>query len=51
VVPSSWRLLQAIAGLIEPTHQLRMSGVNEASRLGSMDRLGEGVVEEDVLDV
>jgi hypothetical protein len=48
VVPSSRRLLEAIEGFVEPAHQLRVSGVT--SGLAAIDRLGEGVVEEGVLD-
>jgi hypothetical protein len=51
VVPSSRRLLQAVEGLIEPAQQLRVSWVNEANRLGGIDRLNEGVMEEGVFDV
>jgi hypothetical protein len=51
VVPRSWRLLQAIEGLIEPAHQLRVRKVNEAGGLRAVDRLRESVVEEGVLDV
>jgi hypothetical protein len=46
VVPRSQRLW-----LIEPAHQLRVCGVNEAGRLRAVDGLGECVVEEGVLDV
>jgi hypothetical protein len=51
VVPHSRRLLQAVKGLVEPTHQLRVSSVNEADGLRAVDRLKEGAVEEGVLDV
>jgi hypothetical protein len=51
VVPRSWRLLQAIEGLIESAHQLRVRKVNEAGGLRAVDRLRESVVEEGVLDV
>ena len=51
MVSSSRRLLQAVEELVEPAHQLRVSGVNEAGGLGAVDRLGEGAVEEGVLDV
>jgi hypothetical protein len=37
VVPCSWRQLQAIEGLVEPTYQLRVSRVNEAGGLGAVD--------------
>jgi hypothetical protein len=46
VVPSSRCLLQAVEGLVESAHQLRVSRVNEVGRLEVVDRLGEGVVEE-----
>jgi hypothetical protein len=51
VVPRSQRLLQAIEGLVEPAHQLRVRGVNEAGGLRAVDSLGECAVEEGVLDV
>jgi hypothetical protein len=51
VVLCSWHLLEAVEGLVEPAHQLRVGGVNEASGLRAVDGLGEGVMEEDVLDV
>jgi hypothetical protein len=41
VVPRSRRLLHAIEGLVEPAHQLRVRGVNEAGRLRAVDGLGE----------
>jgi hypothetical protein len=43
VIPSSWRLLQTVEGLVEPTHQLRV-GL-------AVDHLCECAVEECVLDV
>jgi hypothetical protein len=51
VVPRTRRLLQAIEGLVEPSHQLRVSRVNIADGLRAVDRLGECTVEEGVLDV
>jgi hypothetical protein len=51
VVPPSRRLLQVEEGLVEPAHQLRVCGVNEADGLRAVDDLGECVVEEGVLDV
>jgi hypothetical protein len=45
VVPSPRRMLQALEGLFELTHKLRVSGVNEAGRLGAVDHLGECVIE------
>jgi hypothetical protein len=50
VVPRSRRLLQVIEGLVEPTHQLRVHGVNETSMLRVVDGLEECVVEEGVVD-
>jgi hypothetical protein len=41
VVPRSRRLLQVVKGLVEPTHQLRVRGVNEADRLRAVDSLRE----------
>jgi hypothetical protein len=51
VVARSWRLLQTVEGLVEPTHQLRVSRVNEAGGLRAVDYLGECVMEEGILDV
>jgi hypothetical protein len=51
VVTRSRRLLQAIEGLVESAHQLRVHGVNEASGLRAVDSLGECAIEEGVLDV
>jgi hypothetical protein len=51
VVLSSRRLLQAIEGPVEPTHQLRVSGVNEVGSLGAINRLDKGAIEESVLDI
>jgi hypothetical protein len=51
VVPRSWRLLQVVEGLVEPAHQLRVRGVNEAGGMRVVDGLGECAVEEGVLDV
>jgi hypothetical protein len=51
VVPRSRRLLQAVEGRVESTHQLRVHGVNEAGRLRAVDSLRECAVEEGVLDV
>jgi hypothetical protein len=41
VVPHSRRLLQAIEGLVELAHQVRVRGVNEADGLRAVDGLGE----------
>jgi hypothetical protein len=46
-----WCLLQAIEGLVKTTHQLKVSGLNKAGGLVSVDRLIENVVEEGVIDV
>jgi hypothetical protein len=51
VVARSWHLLQTVEGLVEPTHQLRVSRVNEAGGLRAVDYLGECVMEEGILDV
>jgi hypothetical protein len=51
VVPRSRRLLQAVEGLVELAHQLRVRGVNEAGGLRAVDSLRECAVEEDALDV
>jgi hypothetical protein len=34
-----------------PAHQLRVSRVNEVGALGTVDRLDEGVMEEDILNI
>jgi hypothetical protein len=51
VVPRSRCLLQAVEGLVESAHQLRVRGVNEAVGLRAVDDLGDCAVEEGVLDV
>jgi hypothetical protein len=51
VVQYSRRLLQAIGRIIEPTHQLRVSGVNEAGGLRAVDHIGECAVEEGDLHI
>jgi hypothetical protein len=51
VVPCSRRLFQAVEGLVEPAHQLRVRGVNEGSGLRAVDGLGDCAMEEGVLDV
>jgi hypothetical protein len=51
VVPRSRCLLQAIEGLVELAHQLRVSEYNEASGLRVVDHLGECAVEEGVLEL
>jgi hypothetical protein len=51
VVPGSPCRFQAVEGLVEPTHKLRVGGVNKVDGLGVVDHLGEHVVEEGVLDV
>jgi hypothetical protein len=50
IVPHSRHLLQAVEGLVEPAHQLRMHGVNEASGQRAVDGLGECAMEEGILD-
>jgi hypothetical protein len=40
VVPRSRRLLQAVEGLVEPAHELRVCGVNEVGGLRAVDGLG-----------
>jgi hypothetical protein len=51
VVPCSQHLLQAVEGLVEPTHLLRVSRVNKAGWLTAINYLGECDMEEGVLDV
>jgi hypothetical protein len=51
MVPCSQCLLQAVEGLVELTHQLRVRGVNEADELRAVYGLREYLVEEGVLDV
>jgi hypothetical protein len=48
MVPCSWRLFQAVKGLVEPAHQLSMHGVNEANRQRAVDSLRECAVGEGV---
>jgi hypothetical protein len=45
------RLLQAIEGLVESRHQLRVCRVNEVGGLRAVDSLRECAMEEGVLDV
>jgi hypothetical protein len=49
--PCSRRLLQAVEGLVEPVHQLRVCGVNKAGGLRAGDSLEECAVEKGILDV
>jgi hypothetical protein len=51
VVPRSRCLLQAIEGLVELAHQLRLCRVNKAGGLRAVDRLIECTMEEGILDV
>jgi hypothetical protein len=51
VVPRVRHLLQAVEGLVESAHQLRVNWVNEVSGLRAVDRLRECDVEEGVLDI
>jgi hypothetical protein len=51
VVLCSRRLLQAVVGLVELAHQLRVSRVNEVSGLRAVDYLGECAMEEGILHV
>jgi hypothetical protein len=51
VVPHSWCLLQAVKGLVEPAHQLRVHWVNEAGELRVVDDLKDCVMEECILDI
>jgi hypothetical protein len=50
MVPLSRRLLQAVEGLVEFAHQLRLSRVNEVDRLRAVDCLRESALEEVILD-
>jgi hypothetical protein len=51
LVARSQRLLQVVEGLVEPAHQLRVHGINEADRLRAVDSLRECAMEESVLDI
>jgi hypothetical protein len=51
VVPCSRCLLQAVEGPVEPAHQMRMHGVNEANGLRAVDDLGKCAMEEGIFDV
>jgi hypothetical protein len=42
---------QAVEGLVEPTHQLRVSRVNKADGLRAVDHLRECAMEECILDI
>jgi hypothetical protein len=42
---------QVVEGLVEPTHQLRVSRVNKADGLRAVDHLTECVMEECILDI
>jgi hypothetical protein len=51
VIPSLQCLFKAIQGLVELAHQLRVSRINKVSGLAAVDRFGEGVVEQGVLNI
>jgi len=50
-VPSLRRLLQTIQRLVETTNCSRVSRVNKTCRLGAVDSLAEGSMQESILDV
>jgi hypothetical protein len=50
-IPSLECLLQDVEGLVEPAHQVGVSGVNEVGGLAAIDCLRERVVEEGVLKI
>jgi hypothetical protein len=50
-VPAPRRLLEAVQGAVQPTNQIRTSGVNEVGGLAAVDSLRESAVEEGILDV
>jgi hypothetical protein len=50
-LPSSRRLLEAIQRAVQLTHHNRASGVDKASKLAGVHRLGQSVVQEGILDV
>jgi hypothetical protein len=50
-IPSLECLLQAIEGLVEPAHQVGVSGINEDGGLVAIDCLDERIVEEGVLNI
>jgi hypothetical protein len=51
VVPHSQHLLQAVEGLIELAHQLKVRRVNEADGLRAVDYLRECAMYEGVIDI
>jgi hypothetical protein len=50
-VPRSGGLLEAAEGPVESADHVRARGVHEPHRLTAVDGLGEGVVQEGVLDI
>jgi hypothetical protein len=50
-VPRPRGLLEAVEGPVEPADHVRARGVHKARRLTTVDGLGEGAVQEGVLDV
>jgi hypothetical protein len=50
-VPRPRALLEAVEGPVEPTDHVRARGVHEPCQLTTVDGLGEGTVQEGVLDV
>ena len=51
LIPIFWRLLQTIQRLVETTNCSRVSRVNKTCRLGAVDSLAEGSMQESILDV
>ena len=51
LVPRSWCLLEPIERLVEPTHVLGVSQVDEARRLLTVDLFVEIAMEKSILDV
>jgi hypothetical protein len=51
VVLSLECLLQVVEGLVEPIHQLMVSGINKVGGLVAVDYLGDGVIEEGIFDI
>jgi hypothetical protein len=51
VVPYSRCLLQAVEGLVEPAHQLRVRWVNEVGELRVVDDLRDCAMDEGILDI
>jgi hypothetical protein len=50
-IPGLWHLPKAIQRVVKVTHHTQASGVDEVDGLAVVQRLGQSVVKEDILDV